>query len=127
MAGAVRLLFKHKGELTDQRNYRSVCLQDTACKILNAILTDCLSIDRLYRLAERSCTHTHGPAGPVARRLPKAACATLRPQRQAQSLHWAFEAAVERQDQIYVIYIDFENVFNSVDHEALWRCYLKLL
>ena len=53
LGGRVLLLFKHKGELTDQRNYRSVCLQDTACKILTAILTDRLSIDRLYLLAER--------------------------------------------------------------------------
>ena len=107
LGGRVRFLFKHKGELTEPRNYRPVCLQDTAYKILTAILTD-----RLYRLAERY--GLQDPSQEGFRRLHS-------PQRQAQSLHWAFEAAAERQGQIYVIYIDFENAFNSVDHEALWR------
>ena len=76
-------------------------------KLLSAILTD-----RLYRLAER-----HGlldPSQEGFRRLHST-------QRQVQSLHWAFEQAAEQRQQLWVVYIDFANAFNSVDHEALWR------
>jgi hypothetical protein len=38
-----------------------------------------------------------------------------------QSLHWAIEEASHKRTQLYVVYIDFANAFNSVDHEALWR------
>ena len=88
-------------------SYRPVCLQDTAYKVLSAILTD-----RLYRLAER-----HGlldPSQEGFRRLHST-------QRQVQSLHWAFEAAAERREKLYCCYLDFANAFNSDDHEALWR------
>jgi hypothetical protein len=36
-------------------------------------------------------------------------------------LHWAFEQAAEQRQQLWVVYLDFANAFNSVDHEALWR------
>ena len=88
-------------------NYRPVCLQDTAYKILSAILTD-----RLYRLAER-----HGlldPSQEGFRRLHST-------QRQVQSLHWAFEAAADRREQLYCCYLDFAHAFNSDHDEALWR------
>jgi hypothetical protein len=42
-------------------------------------------------------------------------------QRQIQSLHWAIEDAAARRELIYIVYVDFENAFNSLDHEALWR------
>ena len=76
-------------------------------KVLSGILTD-----RLYRLAER-----YGlidPSQEGFRRLHST-------QRQVQSLHWAFEAAAEQKKRLYVVYLDFANAFNSVDHEALWR------
>jgi hypothetical protein len=38
-----------------------------------------------------------------------------------QSLHWAFEEAANKRQQLFVVYLDFANAFNSVDHEALWR------
>ena len=42
-------------------------------------------------------------------------------QRQVQSLHWAFQDAAPRRESLYCVYLDFQNAFNSVDHEALWR------
>ena len=103
LGGLIRFLFK-KGDLLDMGSYRPVCLQDTAYKVLSAILTD-----RLYRLAER-----HGlldPSQEGFRRLHST-------QRQ---VHWAFEAAAERREKLYCCYLDFANAFNSDDHEALWR------
>ena len=41
-------------------------------------------------------------------------------QHQVLSLHWAFEAAAERREQIYCCYLDFAHAFKSDDHEALW-------
>ncbi len=41
-------------------------------------------------------------------------------QRQVQSLHWAFEQATDQRKQLWVVYLDFANALNSVDHEALW-------
>ncbi len=38
-----------------------------------------------------------------------------------QPLPWAFEQAEDQKRQLWVVYLDFANVFNSVDHEALWR------
>ena len=38
-----------------------------------------------------------------------------------KSLHWAFEAAADRREQL--CYLDFAHAFNSDDHEALW-CWL---
>jgi hypothetical protein len=38
-----------------------------------------------------------------------------------QSLHWAFETASEKKQKLFVVYADFANASNSVDHEALWR------
>ncbi len=106
LGGLIRFLFK-KGDLLDTAWYRPVCLQDCTCKLLSAILTD-----RLYRLAER-----HGSLDPSQegfRRLHST-------QRQVQSLHWAFDEAANKRQQLFVVYLDFANAFNSVDHEALWR------
>ena len=106
LGGLIRFLFK-KGDLLDAANYRPVCLQDCVYKVLSAILTD-----RLYRLAER-----YGlidPSQEGFRRLHST-------QRQVQSLHWAFESASKQRKRLYVVYLDFANAFNSVDHEALWR------
>ena len=106
LGGLIRFLFK-KGDPLDAACYRPVCLQDCVYKLLSAILTD-----RLYRLAER-----YGlldPSQEGFRRLHST-------QRQVQSLHWAFEQAAEQRKQLWVVYLDFANAFNSVDHEALWR------
>jgi len=111
LGGLIRFLFK-KGDLLKVANYRPVCLQDTAYKMLSAILTD-----RLYRLAERHRLLDASQEG--FRKLHST-------QRQVQSLHWAFEAAAERKEKLYCCYLDFENAFNSPDHEALWRWLRRL-
>ena len=111
LGGLIRFLHK-KGDLLKVANYRPVCLQDTAYKILSAILTD-----RLYRLAERHRLLDASQEG--FRRLHST-------QRQVQSLHWAFQAAAERKERLYCCYLDFENAFNSVDHAALWRWLRRL-
>ena len=106
LGGLVRFLHKG-GDPLEARNYRPVCLQDTGYKILAAIVND-----RLGRLCER-----YGlldPSQEGFRRLRST-------QRQIQSLHWAVEDAAARRELVYIIYIDFENAFNSPDHEALWR------
>ena len=103
--GLIRFLFK-KGDLLDTAGDRPVCLQDCTYKLLSGILTD-----RLYRLAER-----YGlldPSQEGFRRLHST-------QRQVQSLHWAFEQAANQRQPLFVVYLDFANAFNSVDHEALW-------
>jgi hypothetical protein len=106
LGGLVRFLLK-KEEVTVISGYRPVCLLDTVYKLLSAVLTD-----RLYRLAER-----HGlldPSHEGFRRLHS-------PQRQVQSLHWAFQEAAARKEKLFCCYLDFANAFNSIDHEALWR------
>jgi hypothetical protein len=35
--------------------------------------------------------------------------------------YWAFEHAADQRKQLWVVYLDFANAFNSVDHESLWR------
>jgi ribonuclease HI len=109
LGGMIRFLFK-KGDLLDAENYRPVCLQDCIYKLLSAILTD-----RLYRLAERYGLIDSSQEG--FRKLHST-------QRQVQSLHWAIEEASHKRTKLYVVYIDFANAFNSVDHEALW-CWLQ--
>ena len=79
---------------------------------MTAILTD-----RLYSLAERHQLLDASQEG--FRRLHST-------QRQVQSLHWAFEAAAERNVKLYCCYLDFRNAFNSIDHEALWRWLRRL-
>ena len=106
LGGLVRFLLK-KEEVTVISGYRPVCLLDTVYKLLSAVLTD-----RLYRLAER-----HGlldPSQEGFRRLHS-------PQRQVQSLHWAFQEAAACKEKLFCCYLDFANAFNSIDHEALWR------
>ena len=105
LGGVVRFLFK-RGDLADPSNYRPVCLQETVYKLLTAILTD-----RLYRLAER-----YGLLDPAQEGFRKLH-STLR---QAQSLHWSIKEVSEREGQVYVVYLDFSNAFNSVDVAALW-------
>lgn len=43
-----------------------------------------------------------------------------------QSLHWIIEEAAQSRAALYLIYIDFENAFNSVDHAAIWRWLAEL-
>ena len=84
-----------------------MCLLDTVYKLLSAVLTD-----RLYRLAER-----HGLLDPSQEGFHR----LHSPQRQVQSLHWAFQEAAARKEKLFCCYLDFANAFNSIDHEALWR------
>ncbi len=39
---------------------------------------------------------------------------------QVQSLHWAVQEAAERREQLFCVCLDFQNAFNSIDHEELW-------
>ena len=106
LGGFIRFLHK-KGDTLDVTNYRPVCLLDTVYKILSAILTD-----RLYRMCERYGLLDSSQEG--FRKLHST-------QRQIQSLHWSIQDAAGRGDRLYLCYLDFDNAFNSVDHEALWR------
>ena len=73
--------------------------------MLTGVLTD-----RLYRLCEK-----YGLLDPSQEGFRKLHCT----QRQVQSLHWALADIAERDNQVYCVYIDLVNAFNSVDHEAL--------
>ena len=46
--GLIRYLFK-TGDMADMCSYRPLCLQDTVCKFLSAVLTD-----RLYHISEKN-------------------------------------------------------------------------
>jgi ribonuclease HI len=104
--GLLRFLFK-KGDPLEMSNYRPVCLLDCIYKLVSAIITD-----RLYLLVEKHGLLHSSQEG--FRRLRNT-------QRQAQSLHWAFEKAKENKETLFCAYLDFENAFNSVDLEAVWR------
>jgi len=106
MGGLICFLLK-KDAVLDIPGYRPVCLLDTVYKVLSSIITD-----RLYRLTERHGLLDSSQEG--FRRLHST-------QRQVQSLHWAIQDAAERRELLFCCYLDFENAFNSVDHEALWR------
>ena len=104
--GLIRYLHK-KGDKSSLDNYRPICLQDAVYKVLSAVLTD-----RLYRISEKYGLLADSQEG--FRRMRSTT-------RQAQSLHWAFEDAARQKETLYVAYLDFENAFNSIDHEALWQ------
>ncbi|NBO64558.1 MAG: hypothetical protein EBU88_06900 [Acidobacteria bacterium] len=104
--GLIRYLFK-SGDTSDMSCYRPVCLQDSVYKVVSAVLTD-----RLYRIVEQHGLLSDSQEG--FRRLRSTT-------RQAQSLQWAIEDAKATNGSLYVAYLDFENAFNSTDHEALWR------
>ena len=104
--GLIRYLYK-KGDAADMGSYRPVCLQDSVYKVLSAVLTD-----RLYRIVERYGLLADSQEG--FRRMRSTT-------RQAQSLQWAFEDAARHKNKLYVAYLDFENAFNSTDHEPLWQ------
>jgi hypothetical protein len=103
--GLVRYLFK-SGDTADMSCYRPVCLQDSVYKVVSAVLTD-----RLYRIVEQNGLLSDSQEG--FRRLRSTT-------RQAQSLQWAMQDARTKKERLYVAYLDFENAFNSTDHEALW-------
>ena len=71
-------------------------------EVKSAILRDCL-----YRLAE-----LYGLIDPSQEGFRKLHST----QRQVQSLHWAFEEASHNRKELFVVYIDLANAFNSVDH-----------
>ena len=97
----IRFLFK-KGYLLYAENCHPVCLQECIYKLLSAILTDFL-----FRLAE-----LYGLIDPSQEGFRKLHST----QRQVQSLHWAFEEASHNRKELFVVYIDLANAFNSVDH-----------
>ena len=47
-------------------------------------------------------------------------------QLQVQSLRWMLEGAARDGAPLYLANLDFENAFNSVDHEAVWRLLTEL-
>ena len=112
LGGLVRFLPKPGGDPLAPGGYRPVCLQNTVYKLLSAVVND-----RLYRLCER-----HGLLDPSQEGFRRLRCT----QRQVQSLHWIIEAAAQSRAALYLIYIDFENAFNSVDHAAVWRWLAEL-
>ena len=89
-----------------------MCLQNTVYKLLYAVVND-----RVYLLCER-----HGLLDPSQEGFRRLVCT----QRQVQSLHWIIEEATQSRAALYMIYIDFENAFNSVDHAAVWRWLAEL-
>ncbi len=105
-SGLVRFLFK-KGDPLDIACYWPVCLLDTTYKVLSGILTD-----RPYRMCEQ-----HGLLDPLQEGFRKLRSS----QRQVQSLHWAIEDRAKGRALLYASYLNFESVFNSPDHEGLWR------
>jgi len=107
LGGLVRFLPKPGGDPLEPSSYRPVCLLNTCYKVLSAIVND-----RLYRLCER-----HGLLDPSQEGFRRLRCT----QRQVQSLHWVIEDAARQGAPLYIAYLDFENAFNSIDHEALFR------
>ena len=107
LGGLVRFLPKPGGDPLEPGSYRPVCLLNTTYKVLTAIVND-----RLYRMCE-----TYGLLDPSQEGFRRLRCT----QRQVQSLHWIIEEASRKESTLYIAYIDFENAFNSVDHEALFR------
>jgi len=107
LGGLVRFLPKPAGDPMDPGSYRPVCLLNTCYKVLSSIVND-----RLYRLCEQ-----HGLLDPSQEGFRRLRCT----QRQVQALHWVIEEAARKGAPLYVAYLDFENAFNSVDHEALFR------
>ncbi len=101
MGGLICFLLK-KDAVLDFPGYLPVCLY----KVLSAIITD-----RLYRLTERHGLLDSSQEGFRQLHLT---------QQQVQSLHWAIQDAAERRELLFCCYLNFENAFNSVDHEALW-------
>jgi hypothetical protein len=105
VGGLVRFIHK-KGDNTDPNNYRPICLQDTVYKLLTAVITD-----RLYRLSE-----TYSLLDPTQEGFRRMRST----HRQIQSLHWAITEVGERDQQVFIAYLDFAHAFNSVDLDALW-------
>jgi len=112
LGGLVRFLPKPGGDPLEPTSYRPVCLLVTVYKILSAIIND-----RLYRLCERHGLLESSQEG--FRRMRST-------QRQIQSLSWVIEEAAQAGAPLYVAYLDFENAFNSVDHEAVWHWLTEL-
>ena len=107
LGGLVRFLPKPGGDPLEPMAYRPVCLLMTVYKILSAIVNDLL-----YRLCEQ-----HGLLENSQEGFRRLRCT----QRQVQSLHWEIEDAARSGSPLFIAYLDFENAFNSVDHEAVWR------
>ena len=105
----VSILLK-KEAFFDTGGYRQMCLLNTVYKCLSAIVTD-----SLYRLAERHCLLDPSQEG--FRRLHS----TVQQVQTLQSLHWAVQEAAERREQLFCVYLDLRNAFNSIDHQALWQ------
>jgi hypothetical protein len=101
MGGLICFLLK-KEDVLRISGYSPVCLLDTVYKVFKVIT------DRLNRLVERH-------------RLLEGFCRLYYTQRQVQSLLLAIQDAAEGGETFFCCYLDFVNVFDSVDHAVLWR------
>ena len=103
--GDVFLLFK-KGDYDMPQNYRPIVLLSIIYKILTAIITS-----RLNKIAEKY--HLLDDSQEGFRQLRST-------HRQIQALLWERQDAEEFGRILYLVYIDFRNAFNSMDHAATW-------
>ena len=104
--GLIRRLFKG-GCPTLNENWRSVVLLRTCYQVLSAIITDRVAKiaeeHKLIHPSQEGFTRDHN-------------CGRL-----IQSMLWGYEKAKEKLETLIVLFLDFKNAFNSMDHQALFR------
>ena len=105
------LLYK-KGDKTDVKNYRPVGLANTICKLWTRILTVAIS-----RTCEEAKTLHYSQVGFRAHRNAL---------QQLDMLTHTIEDAHLRNKDLFVLYIDFSNAFNTIKHDKLWKVLKEL-
>ena len=104
--GIVKLLLK-KSPASNLSNQRPVCCIRTVYKLISAIINN-----RMTKLLERYDVLEEQQEGFRARR----SCP-----RQTHKLVSIIEDAKENKKQLYCLWIDWGNAFNSADQEVLWE------
>ena len=98
-------IYKNKGDRRDCGNYRGISLLSVAGKILAKILQQ-----RLKILSESV--------------LPESQCG-FRPSRSTTdmifSVRQIHEKAIEQQQELYIVFVDFSKAFDTVDRDLLWK------
>ena len=98
-------IYKNKGDRRDCGNYRGISLLSVAGKILAKILQQ-----RLKILSENV--------------LPESQCG-FRPSRSTTdmifSVRQIHEKAIEQQQELYIVFVDFNKAFDTVDRDLLWK------
>ena len=102
-------IYKNKGDYKDCSNYRGISLLAIAGKIMAKIVQS-----RLSRLAEGVLTESQ-----CGFRQERSTVDMIFSLRQIQ------EKAIEQQQELYIVFIDFRKAFDTVDRSMLWRV-LKL-